>query len=119
VQVLLIITTSKDQLNVTLEEHLPAGITLIENSLQENFSTNNYYQPIIDYSKNDIHYQSHSYDAIKWFSEELPAGTYVVSYLINPEFIGQFSVVPANIWARFESINPSWSKGQLLTIINN
>jgi hypothetical protein len=114
----LVVTTSKDQQNVFLEENIPAGMVLSDITSGASNINDNFYKPLIRFSENFIKYQNHTRNKINWFAEELPAGTYVVSYLLTPEFIGQFSIPPVRVWARFSSPSPSYNKGQTLTIIN-
>ena len=118
IQVILVITTSKIQQNVFIEESIPAGMVLLEDSLRSSIISDNFYGPLIKMSENYIKYQNHAKTSINWFAEELPAGTYVLSYYLMPEFVGQFSTLPAKAWARFSSSYPSRSNGQVLTIIN-
>ena len=118
IQVILVITTSKNQQNVFIEENIPAGMVLIRKFSQVFLINDDMYRPLIKMSENYVKYQGHAKNSINWFAEEIPAGTYVLSYYLLPEFVGQFSIPPAQVWARFSTSNPSRSNGQMFTIIN-
>jgi uncharacterized protein YfaS (alpha-2-macroglobulin family) len=109
VQVRVTVTVPKEMYYLVVDDNIPAGAEIVNETLntsqqnQEPTETPtpqyNPANPFGDgwgwwYFSDPQYYTSH----IRWIANDLPAGTYVLTYKIQPFAAGEFQVLPAHAW---------------------
>jgi uncharacterized protein YfaS (alpha-2-macroglobulin family) len=109
VQVRITVTVPKEMYYLVVDDAIPAGAEIVNETLntsQQNQEPSATPQPQYDpgnpfgdgwgwwYFSQPQYYTSH----IRWIANDLPAGTYVLTYKIQPFAAGEFQVLPAHAW---------------------
>ncbi len=55
-------------------------------------------------------------DHIRWIAQDLPAGTYLLTYRLVPYLPGEFRVLPARAWEYYFPEVQAASAGEILVI---
>lgn len=133
VLVRLTLTVPEDQYSVVVEDYFPAGTEVLDTHLktsQQNLppadgsSTGNTPADLVDLANpfeqgwgwwyfNDPQVYN---DHIRWVVDQLPAGTYELTYRLTPFLAGEFQVLPAHAWDYYFPDVEAASAGNLLKI---
>ncbi|MGB7875467.1 MAG: hypothetical protein WBL25_13870, partial [Anaerolineales bacterium] len=107
----LTLTLPNDSYYVMLEDHIPAGTEILNQTLktsqqgQDGTDVQAIYDPADPFARGwgwwyfnepQIHDES-----ITWTADYLPAGTYELTYSLIPTQAGEFRVLPARAWQAF------------------
>lgn len=120
------ITVPRGIYYVVIEDAIPAGAELIDLSLGtavlvfEEPADDRQYDPLDPFAKgwgwwwfgSPTIYDDH----IRWVAEYLPAGTYTLTYQLQPQLAGEFRVLPARAYAYYFPEVEGRSAGAIFTI---
>jgi uncharacterized protein YfaS (alpha-2-macroglobulin family) len=129
----LTVTTPEDMHYLVIEDHIPAGVEILNLNLQttqQNFSL--YEQPVrtennpAPYVVDDPFRRGWGWwlfqnpqvytDRIRWIVDFLPAGTYELVYRVTPFLAGEFQLIPAHAYQIYFPEVEGYSSGGVLTI---
>ncbi len=119
------ITLQNDLYNLVVEDFIPAGAEIVNTRLQTSrlgapqFTgvTMNPFDMFSDgwgwwYFSSPVVYDDH----IRWVSDYLPAGTYILTYRLQPLQAGEFRVMPAHAYAYYFPEVEGRSAGEIFKI---
>ncbi|HTX79923.1 MAG TPA: alpha-2-macroglobulin family protein, partial [Longilinea sp.] len=127
VQVRVTVTVPKEMYYLVVDDNIPAGAEIVNETLntsQQNQEPTAIPTPQYDpanpfgdgwgwwYFSQPQYYTSH----IRWIANDLPAGTYVLTYTIQPFAAGEFQVLPAHAWMYYFPDVEGTSTGAVFTI---
>jgi hypothetical protein len=127
VQVRLTLNVPRDAYHVMVEDFIPAGAEILDLRLKTSQQgqggepeASQLYDPGNPYAKGwgwwYFNTPSIFDDHILWSSENLPAGTYELTYTIVPLQAGEFQVLPAHAWEYYFPETQATSAGGKFTI---
>jgi uncharacterized protein YfaS (alpha-2-macroglobulin family) len=107
----LTLTLPNDSYYVVLDDHIPAGTEILDQTLKtsQQGEDGTEIQVVYDTDHPFTHGWGWWYfnepqirdDRIAWTADYLPAGTYELTYTLIPTQAGQFHVLPAHAWQAF------------------
>ncbi len=98
IQVRLTITLSQSEENIFITDILPTGMQFIPAEDYEWLSSVSVENPLEYGIANELFILiSDDNTPLRWYAPSLPAGTYELTYYLNPEFTGEFIIPPATI----------------------
>ena len=107
----LTLTLPNDSYYVMLEDHVPAGTEILDQTLKTSQHGEDATDIQIVYDADDPFARGWGWwyfdepqirdDSITWTADYLPAGTYELTYTLIPTQAGQFRVLPAHAWLAF------------------
>ena len=107
----LTLTLPNDSYYVMLEDHIPAGTEILDQTLKTSQQGEDGTDVQVIYDADDPFARGWGWwyfnepqirdDSITWTADYLPAGTYELTYTLIPTGAGQFRVLPAHAWLAF------------------
>jgi uncharacterized protein YfaS (alpha-2-macroglobulin family) len=107
----LTLTLPNDSYYVMLEDHIPAGTEILDQTIKTSQQGEEGTDVQIIYDTDDPFARGWGWwyfdepqirdDSITWTADYLPAGTYELTYTLIPTQAGQFRVLPAHAWLAF------------------
>jgi hypothetical protein len=107
----LTLTLPRDSYYVMLEDHLPAGTEILDQTLNTSQQGEDGTVVQVLYEPDDPFARGWGWwyfgepqvrdDRITWTADYLPAGTYELTYTLIPAQAGEFRVLPAHAWQAF------------------
>ena len=107
----LTLTLANDSYYVMLEDHIPAGTEILDQTLKTSQQGEDGTDMQIIYDSDHPFARGWGWwyfnepqihdDRITWTADYLPAGTYELTYTLVPTQAGQFRVLPAHAWQAF------------------
>lgn len=107
----LTLTLPNDSYYLMLEDHIPAGTEILNQTLKTSQQGEEATEVQIVYDADDPFARGWGWwyfnapqirdDRITWTAETLPAGTYELTYTLIPTQAGEFRVLPAHAWQAF------------------
>ena len=98
IQARLTITLSQSEENIFITDVLPTGMQFIPAENYEWLSPVSVENPLEYGIANELFILLSDHDSpLRWYAPSLPAGTYELTYYLNPEFTGEFIIPPAII----------------------
>ncbi len=105
------LTLPTDSYYVMLEDHIPAGTEILNQTLKTSQQGQNGTDVQVSYDPDDPFARGWGWwyfnepqirdEAITWTADYLPAGTYELTYTLIPTQAGEFRVLPARAWQTF------------------
>ena len=122
----LTLTLPNDSYYVMLEDHIPAGTEILNQTLKTSQQSLDTTDVQIVYDTEDPFARGWGWwyfnepqirdDSITWTADYLPAGTYELTYTLIPTGAGQFRVLPAHAWQAFFPDVQGTSAGMIFEI---
>jgi uncharacterized protein YfaS (alpha-2-macroglobulin family) len=122
----LTLTLDNDSYYVMLDEHIPAGTEILDQTLKTSQQGEDGTDVQIIFDADDPFARGWGWwyfnqpqirdDRITWTADYLPAGTYELTYTLIPTQAGQFHVLPAHAWQAFFPDVQSTSAGTIFEI---
>jgi alpha-2-macroglobulin len=107
----LTLTLPNDSYYVMLEDHIPAGTEILDQTLKTSQQGEDGTDVQVLYDPDDPFARGWGWwyfgepqvrdDRITWTADYLPAGTYELTYTLIPTQAGEFRVLPAHAWQAF------------------
>jgi hypothetical protein len=122
----LTLTLPNDSYYVMLEDHIPAGTEILNQTLKTSRQGQNGPEVQVVYDADDPFARGWGWwyfnepqihdETITWTADYLPAGTYELTYTLIPTQAGQFQVLPAHAWQAFFPDVQGTSAGMIFEI---
>jgi hypothetical protein len=122
----LTLTLPNDSYYVMLEDHIPAGTEILNQTLKTSQQGQNGLDVQVVYDADDPFARGWGWwyfnepqihdETITWTADYLPAGTYELTYTLIPTQAGQFQVLPAHAWQAFFPDVQGTSAGKMFEI---
>jgi uncharacterized protein YfaS (alpha-2-macroglobulin family) len=106
VQVRLTVNLPQDGFYLIVEDHLPGGLEAVNEKLNNAshemaFNADGYYDEFFYWESYGYNYKEIRADRVSFFITEMPKGKHVYTYLVRATRPGQFSALPAEIYAMY------------------
>ncbi len=105
------ITVPNDSYYVIVEDHIPAGMEILNRNLKTSQQAINSTEVQVQFDDRDPYANGWGWwlfhdpqirdDSILFSADHLPAGTYVLTYTLVPLQAGEYRVLPAHAWESF------------------
>ncbi len=122
----LTLTLPNDSYYVMLEDYIPAGTEILNQTLKTSQQGEGGTDVQVLYNPDDPFARGWGWwyfnepqirdDRITWTADYLPAGTYELTYTLIPTLAGEFCVLPAHAWQAFFPDVQGTSAGTIFTI---
>jgi hypothetical protein len=122
----LTLTLPNDFYYVMLEDHIPAGTEILDQTLKTSQQGQNGKDVQVVYDADDPFARGWGWwyfnepqirnESITWTADYLPAGTYELTYTLIPSQAGEFRVLPARAWQAFFPDVQGTSSGMIFEI---
>jgi uncharacterized protein YfaS (alpha-2-macroglobulin family) len=129
----LTLTAPQDMYFVVVEDHIPAGVEILNPRLktsQQNISTG---EPLAEETGPQLFDPANPFsqgwgwwlfqspqvytDHIRWIVDYLPAGTYELTYRVTPFLAGEYRVIPAHAYQNYFPEVEGYSAGGILNVL--
>lgn len=129
VLVRLTLNVPEDMTYVIVEDYLPAGVEVLNprlNTSQQNVIPVEGEEPPLPYTLENPFEDGWGWwrfndpqvydDRVRWVVDNLPAGTYELTYRVTPYLAGEFRLLPAHAWQHYFPEVEGKSAGSILVI---
>lgn len=123
----LTVTIPNDVYYFMVEDYVPAGVEILDPSLQTSPQAQESQAVEILFNENDPFRAGWGWwyfnrpqiyrERIQWSADYLPAGTYILTYTLIPSLAGEYRVLPAHAWLAYFPEVQGTTEGRVFKIL--